>query len=75
MNRVRIARELVRIAKSLVAQKQYACWCAYNSRGDRWVKVRANSPQEAKETALRQEKSKGIRSVVSVKECDGNGMF
>lgn len=71
MNNIRIAKELVKMARELVAAKTYMCWCAYNSRGDKWVRVKANSPQEAKELAFEKEKSRGIRKVVSVKEDAG----
>lgn len=68
MNSIKIAKDLVKMARELVATKTYMCWCAYNSRGDKWVRVKANSPQQAKELAFEKEKSRGIRQVVSVKE-------
>ena len=71
MNSIKIAKDLVKMARELVATKTYMCWCAYNSRGDKWVRVKANSPQEAKELAFEKEKSRGIRKVVSVKEDAG----
>ena len=71
MNSIKIAKDLVKMARELVATKTYMCWCAYNSRGEKWVRVKANSPQEAKELAFEKEKSRGIRKVVSVKEDAG----
>jgi len=65
---IKIAKELVKVARELVATKTYMCWCAYRSRGDKWVRVKANSPQQAKELVLEKEKARGIERVVSVKE-------
>lgn len=51
--------------------KQFAVWCVYHSRGDKWVRVWAHDKAEAREKAFEKEASRGIRSVYGVEEVLG----